>query len=115
MAVHFRIFAIAKTDERVESRETTFAISMSLCLPVMVRDWRDADTSSERGCSRDQKQPCHDDDGAGGARDTLTARCETLDGDGRRHDSHSAKVHDPDDQEDCHQTDTAVAAVEAEA
>jgi len=27
-------------------------------------------------------------------RDALTRRCETLDGDGCRHDSHRAKVHD---------------------
>src|SRR5712692_11585115 len=75
----------------------------------------DADASSEPGCSPDQNQPCPDHDGPGGSRDALTGRCETLDGDGGRHDSHRAKVHDPDDQEDRHQTDTAVAAVEAEA
>ncbi|HMF50563.1 MAG TPA: hypothetical protein VK603_18055, partial [Candidatus Saccharimonadales bacterium] len=75
----------------------------------------DAHTSSEPGCSRDQKQPCPDDDGPGGSGDALTGRCETLDGDGCRHDSHRAKVHDPDDQEDRHQTDTTVAAVESEA
>src|SRR2546428_9865669 len=44
----------------------------------------------------------------------LTGRCETFDGDGRRHDSHRAKVHDPDDQKDRDQTGTAVAAMEAE-
>jgi hypothetical protein len=32
-----------------------------------------------------------------------------------RHDSHHAKVHHPDDQEDRHRTGTAVAAVESEA
>src|SRR5512132_3875528 len=69
----------------------------------------DADASSEPGCSRDQKQPCPDDDGPDGSGDALTGRCETLDGDGCRHDSHRAKVHDPDDQEDRHQTETAVA------
>ena len=63
---------------------------------------------------RDQKQPCADGDGPGGSGGALTGRCETLDGDGWRHDSHRAKVHDPDDQEDHHQTGTAVAAVEAE-
>ena len=56
----------------------------------------DADASSEPGCSRDQKQPCPDDDGPGGSRDALTGRCETFDGDGCRHDSHRAKVHDPE-------------------
>src|SRR5882724_3012740 len=71
--------------------------------------------SSEPGCSRDQKQPCPDDDGPDGSSDALTSRCETFDGDGRRHDSHRAKVHDPDDQEDRHQTGTALAAMEAEA
>jgi len=35
--------------------------------------------------------------------------------DGRRHDGHRAKVHDPDDQQDRRQTGTAVAAVEAQA
>src|SRR5439155_26478036 len=52
-------------------------------------DWprlHDADASSEPGCSRDQSQPCPDDDGPDGARGALTARCETFDGDGRRHD-----------------------------
>ena len=71
---------------RVESRETTFGISMSLSLLVMVRDWRDADTSSEPGCSRDQKQPCPDDDGpvaratrspAGARRSTVMAAATT--------------------------------------
>ena len=80
-----------------------------------VGEVHDADASSEPGCSRDQKQPCPHDDGPGGSRDALTGRCETFDGDGCRHDSHRAKVHDADDQEDRHQTDTAVAAVEAEA
>src|SRR5216117_2031432 len=74
-----------------------------------------ADASSEPGCSRDQKQPCPDGDGPGGSRDALAGRRETFDGDGCRHDSHRAKVHDPDDQEDRYQTDTALAAVEAKA
>ena len=68
---------------------------------------------AESGSSRDQKQPCPDDDGPGDSRDALTGRCETFDGDGCRHDSHRAKVHDPDDQEDRHQTGAAAAAVEA--
>jgi len=67
------------------------------------------------GCSPDQKQPCPDDDGPDGSCDALTGRCETFDGDARRHDSHRPKVHDPDDHEDRRQTGTAVAAVEAEA
>jgi hypothetical protein len=54
-------------------------------------------------------------DGPGGSGDALTGRCETLDGDGCRRDSHRAKVRDPDDQEDRHQTETAVAAMAAEA
>src|SRR6266550_4096991 len=70
--------------------------------------------SSEPGCSRDQKQPCADDDGPGGSRDPLTCRCKTFDGDGCRDDSHRAKVHDSDHQEDRHQTHTALTAVEAE-
>ena len=75
----------------------------------------DADASSEPGCSRDQKQPCPDDDGPDGSRDALTSRCETFDGDGCRHGSHHAQVHDPDDQEDRRRTGAAVAAVKAEA
>ena len=75
----------------------------------------DADASSEPGCSRDQEQPCPDDDGPDGSRDALTGRCETFDGDGCRHDSHRAQVHDPDDEKDRRQAGTAVAAVEAEA
>jgi hypothetical protein len=75
----------------------------------------DADSSSEPGCARDQKKPCSDDDGPDGSRDALTSQCETFDGDGCRHDSHRAKVHDPDDQEDRQQTGTAAAAVESEA
>jgi hypothetical protein len=60
------------------------------------------DALSEPGCSRDQEQPCPDDDGSDGSRDALTGRCETFDGDGCRHDSHRAQVHDPDDEEDRH-------------
>ncbi|MEX2163313.1 MAG: hypothetical protein WD823_03615 [Sulfuricaulis sp.] len=37
-----------------------------------------SDVSSEPGGSRDQEQPCPDDDGADGARDALTGRRETL-------------------------------------
>jgi hypothetical protein len=33
-----------------------------------------------------------------GSRDALTGRGETFDGDGCRHHSHRAKVHDPDDR-----------------
>jgi hypothetical protein len=58
------------------------------------------DVSSEPGCSRDPEQPCPDDGGSDGSRDALTGRCETFDGDGCRYDSHSAQVHDPDDEED---------------
>ena len=42
------------------------------------------DASSEPGCSRDQEQPCPDDDGSNGSCDALTGRCETFDGDGCR-------------------------------
>jgi hypothetical protein len=42
----------------------------------------DADASSEPGRSRDQKQPCPDDDGPDGSRDALTGRCETFGRDG---------------------------------
>jgi len=34
--------------------------------------------SSESICSRDQKQPCPDDDGSDRSRDALTGRCEML-------------------------------------
>src|SRR2546429_3869274 len=71
--------------------------------------------SSEPGCSRDQKQPCAEGDGPGGSRDALTGRGKTFDGDGGRDDGHRENVHDPHHQEDGHQTDTALAAVEAEA
>ena len=71
--------------------------------------------SSEPGRSRDQKQPCPDNHGPGGSRDAHTGRRETFDGDGCRNQSHRAKVHDPDDQEDHDQTGTALGAVEAEA
>jgi len=40
---------------------------------------------------------------------------DAFDGDGCRHDSHRAQVHDPDDEEDRRQAGTTVAAVEAEA
>src|SRR3989475_12825282 len=71
--------------------------------------------SPEPGCSRDQKQPCAQRDGPGDSRDPLTGRGKTFDGDGGRDDSHRENVHDPDDQEDGHQTDAALAAVEADA
>src|SRR2546422_1698958 len=71
--------------------------------------------SSEPGCSHDQKQPCAEGGGPGGSRDALTGRGKTFDGDRGRDDGHRENVHDPDDQEDGHQTDTALAAVEAEA
>ena len=57
-----------------------------LGLGVVAR--RDVDASSEPGCSRDQKQPCPNGDGSGNSRDALTGRCETFDGDGRRHDEY---------------------------
>src|SRR5437667_3275904 len=71
--------------------------------------------SSEPRCSRDQNQPCPDDDSPGGSRDALTGGCETFDGDGDRDSSHRAQVHDPDDQQDRHQTDNALPAVDAKA
>ena len=74
-----------------------------------------ADTSSEPGCARDQKQTRPDAYCPDGSRDTLTGRYETFDGDDGRHDSHCAKVHDPDDQEDRHQTGTTEAAVQSKA
>jgi hypothetical protein len=64
--------------------------------------------------TQDQKPSCPDGDGPDGSRDALTGRRETFDGDGCRHESHCAKVHDPDDQEDQHQAGTALDAVEAE-
>jgi hypothetical protein len=75
----------------------------------------DADASSERRCSRDQKQPCTDSHDPEGSRDALTGRRETFDGDGCRHDSHRAQFHHPDDEEDRRQADAALAAVETEA
>ena len=57
---------------------------------------------SEPGGSRDQKEPCTDGDSPDGLRESFTGRRETFDGDRCRHGSHRAKIHDPDDQEDCH-------------
>ena len=75
----------------------------------------DVDALSEPGCSRDQKQPCRDDDSADESRDALTSRCETFEGDSCRDDSHCAKVHDCDGQKDRDQAHTALGAMEAEA
>src|SRR3989442_12220259 len=49
--------------------------------------------SPEPGCSRDQKQPGPDGDGPDGSGDALTGRCESLDGDGGRPDSHPRQLH----------------------
>jgi hypothetical protein len=75
----------------------------------------DAYASPEPNGSHDQQQSRPYDDGADRSRNALTCRCKTFDGDGCRHDSHRAKVHDPDDKEDCRQTGTTVVAVKAEA
>ncbi len=71
-----------------------------------------ADASSESDCSHDQKQPRRDGYGPHGSSDALTGRRQALDGDSCCHDSQRAKVHHPDDQEECHQTETALAALE---
>ncbi len=73
------------------------------------------DTSSEPGGSRDQKQPCRDDDGSDDLRSMLTVRREAFHGDGCRYDRQHAHIHDSETQEDRHQTGTAITAVEAEA
>src|SRR5437016_472608 len=73
-------------------------------------DW----SSDHAGFSCDEKQPCPDDDDPDGSRDALAGRCDTFDGDGGRHDSHRASVHDAQDEEDCRQTGTAGSAVESE-
>src|SRR5688500_18257570 len=86
----------------------------SILKPMAHGAARSADVSSKSRCSRDQKQTCPDDDGADGSRDALTSRCETFDRDRCRHGSHRAKVHDPDNQKDGHQTGAAGAAVETE-
>ena len=74
----------------------------------------DADASSEPRCSRDEKQPCPDDDGPDGSRDALTGRRETFDGDGWSHHSHHAKVHHAYNHEDHHEIGTTAATLEAE-
>src|ERR1700741_185790 len=56
--------------------------------------------SSEPGCPRDQEQPSPEDDGSDGSCEALTGGCETFDGNGGRHDSHRAQIHDPKDEED---------------
>jgi hypothetical protein len=58
----------------------------------------DTDASSEPGCSRDQKQTCPHNDGSDRPRDALTRWSETFNGDGCRHDSRCAKIHDPDER-----------------
>ncbi len=70
---------------------------------------------SEPGCAHDQNQPCPDRDGPGDSCNTLTGRCETFDRDSRPHDGHRPKLHDADDEENRHQTRTALTTVEAEA
>lgn len=67
------------------------------------------------GCSRDQKQTCSDRHRTDGSRNALTAGRYTFDGDGGCHDSHCAQIHDARHQQDRHQTDTAPAAMQAEA
>jgi hypothetical protein len=61
------------------------------------RPLRATDASSKPDCSRDQEQPCCDDDDPGGSCEPLTDWSETLYCDRSRHDSHRARVHDPDD------------------
>jgi hypothetical protein len=70
---------------------------------------------SNHNCSHDQKQPCPDRNGPYGPPDALTGRRETFHRNGYCHDSHRAKVHDPNDQEDRHQTHTAAATVQPKA
>jgi hypothetical protein len=73
----------------------------------------DADASSEPCCSRDQKQPCPDDDGPDGSCDALTGRCETSPAMAAFTTAIARRT--PMTQEDRRQSGTAVAAVEAEA
>ena len=75
----------------------------------------DVDASPQPDCSCDQKQPCSDEHDPDGSRDEIPGRCQTFEGDGCRHSGHHAKVHDPDDQKDRRQPETALAAVQAEA
>ncbi len=71
--------------------------------------------SSEPGSSRGQKQTCSDGHDPDGLRNALTDRCEAFEGDGPRHCSHRAKVHDPHNQQDRYRTGTALITVEADA
>jgi hypothetical protein len=64
---------------------------------------------------RDQNQTCADDDDPDGSRNALTGRCKAFYGDGHCYERHHAKVHDPEDKQDCHQAGRAVAAAQAEA
>ena len=50
-----------------------------------------------------------------GSGDAVAGRHETFDGDGCRHQSHGQQIHDPDDQEDRHETGAALATVESKA
>src|SRR5215831_5075452 len=79
---------------------------------LRIRSTHDADASSEPNRSHDQKQPSSGGYEPGGSRGALTSRRQTLDGDGCCHDSHRAKVHDPNDQQDGYQTGTTLAAME---
>jgi hypothetical protein len=65
--------------------------------------------SSEPGCSSDEKQSCSDE-----SRDAFIGGRKTFGGDGCRHDSHRAQIHDPENQEDCRQAAAAMDAVKTE-
>ena len=56
-------------------------------------DWPMA--SSEPTCFHDQKQSCHDGSDPNGPCDAFTRRCKALGGNGCRHKSHGAQIHDP--------------------
>ena len=94
---------IARTGTKNRNRlaETLYSIST-------------AESSTEPGCPYEQIQSRSDDDDARSSCDEPCGRCESFDGDDRRYNSHRAKVHDSDHQEDRHQTGTTAAAVQAQ-
>jgi hypothetical protein len=53
-------------------------------------------------CPGDEKQPCPGGKDSCGLGNAHPGRCQTFGGDGNGHDSHHAKIHDPDDQKNDH-------------
>ena len=74
-----------------------------------------ASASSQSERSRNQEQPCANDDDSDSSRDTFSCRREAFEGDGCRHARHRAQVHDAEDEQDRGQAGAAGDAIEAQA